>query len=377
VLLAVEYSTLTDRTSKAEGEKDWLTYINTTIPVIQDVQRHRLLATAVQNGDESARADLAKSTDAIESEIANLKNVDHRLGGDFGTADLFDKITADWDAVKAASNSASVPSSLAAHAKLINSDLLPLVARVGNASKLFLDPDATSVKDVGGIFQDLLTYEESISNAVAYGADVAYTRQDQPATAVQKDYLDGQVVRANAASDSLDARVASAVEPNSKEKIAIAGALATARTARQFFYSTINTEISGPSAITISGSDFISSGNNATNAAFAAFTAAGAPLGPEFDDRISSARTTELIAAGLAFGGIVVALALSVLVARTITKPLGRLAEVADRMSLGELDIDIDVNGRNEVGQLAESLRRMQASLRSAIERLRVRRAAA
>ena len=53
------------------------------------------------------------------------------------------------------------------------------------------------------------------------------------------------------------------------------------------------------------------------------------------------------------------------------------LAEVADRMSLGELDVDIDVDGTNEIGQLAESLRRMQASLRSAIERLRQRRAAA
>ncbi len=46
-------------------------------------------------------------------------------------------------------------------------------------------------------------------------------------------------------------------------------------------------------------------------------------------------------------------------------------------MSLGELDVDIDVEGRSEVGQLAESLRRMQASLRSAIDRLRQRRAAA
>jgi len=74
---------------------------------------------------------------------------------------------------------------------------------------------------------------------------------------------------------------------------------------------------------------------------------------------------------------VTLALALAVFISATITRPLKHLAEVADRMSLGELDVDIDVEGRNEVGQLAESLRRMQASLRSAIERLRQRRAAA
>lgn len=46
-------------------------------------------------------------------------------------------------------------------------------------------------------------------------------------------------------------------------------------------------------------------------------------------------------------------------------------------MKLGELDVEIPVEGRDEVGQLAESLHRMQASLRAAIERLRARRAAA
>ena len=71
------------------------------------------------------------------------------------------------------------------------------------------------------------------------------------------------------------------------------------------------------------------------------------------------------------------ALGLALFISTTITRPMTHLAEVADRMSLGELDVEIDVTGDNEIGQLAESLRRMQSSLRSAIERLRQRRTAA
>ncbi len=375
-LLAVEYSHLAARTSTAEGERDGLTYVNAVVPIIQAVQDNRLQAVAVQNGDASAKDALDHSTTDIDSKIAALRNTDSDLGGGVDTADLFDKIATDWAAVKAANAGTSVSEAMAAHGKLINSDLIPLVARVGNGSKLFLDPDAKSVKDIGGIYQDLLTYEEALSNAVAYGADVAASRANQPATAVEKDYLTGQATRANAAADSFDSRVATAVAANPGFRNVIGGPQESARTQKFYFFSTINTEILGPSSITISPAAFIASGNQATKAAFAAFAAAGSPLGPEFQQRVDDSRTSEYISGGVAFGGILIALLLSIVVARTITKPIGRLATVADRMSLGELDMDIDVTGRNEVGQLAESLRRMQASLRSAIERLRVRRAA-
>ena len=72
-----------------------------------------------------------------------------------------------------------------------------------------------------------------------------------------------------------------------------------------------------------------------------------------------------------------IAFLLVIVIAASITRPISQLVEVADRISLGELDAEIDISGANEVGQLAESLRRMQTSLRSAIERLRTRRAAA
>lgn len=74
--------------------------------------------------------------------------------------------------------------------------------------------------------------------------------------------------------------------------------------------------------------------------------------------------------------GLLMAALFVIVLSRTITRPLGSLADVANRMSLGELDVAIGVEGNDEVGQLAESLRRMQASLRAAIERLRARRAA-
>jgi methyl-accepting chemotaxis protein len=106
-------------------------------------------------------------------------------------------------------------------------------------------------------------------------------------------------------------------------------------------------------------------------------TAAHQALEADFDARSRQATQDFATYGSLSLVGIVLALGLAGFIAATITRPMTHLAEVADRMSLGELDVDIDVEGSNEIGQLAESLRRMQASLRSAIERLRQRRTAA
>ena len=71
-------------------------------------------------------------------------------------------------------------------------------------------------------------------------------------------------------------------------------------------------------------------------------------------------------------GGIAVILA--IVLARTLTNPIVHLTQVADRISLGELDMEIGLNRKDEIGELAEALSRMQASLQATMERLRARR---
>ncbi len=73
--------------------------------------------------------------------------------------------------------------------------------------------------------------------------------------------------------------------------------------------------------------------------------------------------------------GIIIALTaaggmLSILLARCIIRPILRLTHVADRISLGDLDMPIGVEASDEIGDLAKSLGRMRASLKAAMVRL-------
>jgi HAMP domain-containing protein len=58
---------------------------------------------------------------------------------------------------------------------------------------------------------------------------------------------------------------------------------------------------------------------------------------------------------------------------RSVVRPIRYLSEVADKISMGELDIPIQIKGKGEVGALAESIERMQTSVKAAIERLQKR----
>lgn len=61
------------------------------------------------------------------------------------------------------------------------------------------------------------------------------------------------------------------------------------------------------------------------------------------------------------------------LLARTISTPIKSLTDAAHRISLGELDLPINISKGGEIGELATSLERMRFSIKSAIDRLRRR----
>ena len=72
--------------------------------------------------------------------------------------------------------------------------------------------------------------------------------------------------------------------------------------------------------------------------------------------------------------GVIIVLLLTIyFYARSVIHPIRYLSEVADKISMGELNTPIQMKGKGEVGVLAESIERMQISVKAAIERLQKR----
>jgi signal transduction histidine kinase len=76
--------------------------------------------------------------------------------------------------------------------------------------------------------------------------------------------------------------------------------------------------------------------------------------------------------AGAGALGLASIVLLTVLMARRLTGPLGRLAGAAERIGRGDLEAAVPVETRDEVGQLAARLDEMRAALRARDERLQM-----
>lgn len=61
---------------------------------------------------------------------------------------------------------------------------------------------------------------------------------------------------------------------------------------------------------------------------------------------------------------------MNTLLSSIVIKPLIKLADTADAISLGKLDQSFEVNSKDEIGLLADSFKKMQVSLRIAMKRI-------
>ncbi len=77
---------------------------------------------------------------------------------------------------------------------------------------------------------------------------------------------------------------------------------------------------------------------------------------------------------GILIGAIIIIGLCITIYGYRITRNIQYLTEAADRISVGDLEAEIEVKAKDEIGSLADAISRMQDSLRFSIERLRRRR---
>jgi len=86
---------------------------------------------------------------------------------------------------------------------------------------------------------------------------------------------------------------------------------------------------------------------------------------------LKEAQTFAFILMGATF---VIVVFIAYIASRAIVTPIRKLTDAANRISVGELGVEIENKSKDEIGDLAEAITRMQDSIRLSIERLRRRR---
>ncbi len=82
-----------------------------------------------------------------------------------------------------------------------------------------------------------------------------------------------------------------------------------------------------------------------------------------YKDNAATAKSSTILMIGLLAFGMVLSVALGLIISATINRPIKTLMVAADKISKGDLDVDIDINSKDEIGILADSFKRMSETI--------------
>lgn len=88
----------------------------------------------------------------------------------------------------------------------------------------------------------------------------------------------------------------------------------------------------------------------------------------DVDSAVSSYRRYTLIGLGVV---IVIVVIVGVVFSNSLVSPIEKLTEAADKLSKGEMDVDVTVDSEDEIGELSQAFQRMKNSLQGMMERLK------
>ncbi|MGI6576953.1 MAG: methyl-accepting chemotaxis protein [Eubacteriales bacterium] len=78
----------------------------------------------------------------------------------------------------------------------------------------------------------------------------------------------------------------------------------------------------------------------------------------------SMANTSILLMITIIIISIAIAILLGIYISRSISRPIAKIVSAADKLSLGDIDVDVDIYTKEEIGKLAQSFRKLIDSTR-------------
>ena len=329
--------------------------------LLSDLAHARLLAVRAAAGDPEAASALHGAAAAVQRSSVAMDAVDRELGDELGTRADWKRLAAEIRTTTAAP-ATDAALAIDAYGRLTGATLR-LIVRAGDASNLILDPDLDSYYLMDALVNKVPTALDAAgrvsSREVALVAAGKSTEAQRILLAVDQGVINSAIDSARsglrtAFARTKDRRLRPALDP------AAAGLAGTLASLSAEVSRAVHRGPDGTAAATL-GEDAIEDA-----------TALQTQLAPALDRllaarverlRGSARRTYLVVGAGIALAAY---LFLALFVATTSS--VRRMVRAADAIAEGDLEQDLAVASRDEIGALARAFSRMVTYLRDAAD---------
>ena len=343
-----------------ENERRGVEYIKPVRQLLHGIQKHQV---AFLNGAAEASA-LEKQ---IEDDIRSAKDVDGRYGKEFKTTNSLAGLAEKWATTKSLilrSSSSAKPENInSVYDDIVGKSVLPLIIQVGNTSQLILDPDLDSYYAMDNVINELPELGQLIAQANAHATDLILTRENMES---KKQLIAFTLARIEPAMETINNGLQTAITENPSLRGKLSLPLRTHIEAVKAFDDMLRRQVldAGPSDFAkIDLKSFSANGLKTLDSNYALYDATVGVLDDLLATRVGKFNERRMVSLGSVCVSIVIAALFIFSIGRSISSPLAELKEVADRMNKGDLNTPADIDRRDEIGQLAGAINRLQKTL--------------
>jgi methyl-accepting chemotaxis protein len=345
-----------------QNERRGVEYIKPVRHLLHDIQKHQV---AFLNGAAEAST-LEKQ---IEDDLRSAHEVDGRYGKDLKTTHGLSGLAEKWSTTKSLilrSSSNAKPENInSAYDDIVGKSILPLIIQAGDTSQLILDPDLDSYYAMDNVVLNLPALGQLIAQTNAHVADLILTRENMES---KKQLISFLLARIEPTMDRLNTGLQTSINQNPALRSKLALPLRTHVEAMKAYDDMIRRQVldAGPSDFAkIDLKSMSANGLKTLESNYAMYDVTIGVLDDLLVTRIGNFNQRRTVSLGIVSISIVLAALLVISIGRSISGPIAELKEVTDRINKGDLSTSPDMDRRDEIGQLAGAISRLQKTLQS------------
>jgi HAMP domain-containing protein len=341
-------------------ERKGVEYINPIRHLLHNIQKHQV---AFLTGS----AETAALEKQIEGDIRSAQEQDSRYGKELKTTHGLAGLVEKWSTTKSLilrnSSNAKPENINSAYDDIVDKSILPLIIQAGDTSNLILDPDLDSYYAMDNVVLNLPALGQLIAQVNAHVADLILTRENMES---KKQLISFLLARIEPTMERVNTGLQTSITQNPSLRGKLSLPLRSHVEAMKAYDDSIRRHVldAGPSEFAKLDLKSISeNGLKTLESNYAMYDVAIGVLDDLLVTRIGGFNQRRGASLGAVGISVVFAALFVFSIGRSISKPIAELKEAMDRIVKGDLSIPADIDRRDEIGQLAEAINRLQKSL--------------
>lgn len=336
--------------------------------VIQLSQVHRGLTAGMLNGDEALGARRPAARDKLNKAMGELDASlleNSRLAS---RATHWNQIKNDWMALEKSVSAKEIkaPESIQKHTAMIEQELL-LNEELLDDSELSLDPDANTYFLIQAAFVHAPMLTENLGVMRAMGSGFLSQKNLPPQG---KATLLAVLKRVKDLQGLTFRNIKKATDIDVQMKDALSTSVQSSQKDIGEALDLVNKALIDATDINYPAAEYFDTLSKTIDNVFAMDAEAIKQLKLALDGRAADLKHTQLKVASLLLLASLGLAWLTLLIARSITRPVHQAVEVAQAVAAGNLTVQIPSHGHNELGALLESLESMRSHLEGLVSRV-------